>query len=48
MVTLTGNLEGEFFPDAIRGAGDDGPAAFGAELGELRRSAKNTCEKTRD
>ena len=26
-----GELQSEFFADAIRGAGDEGPTAFGAE-----------------
>lgn len=35
--TLGGKLKGEFFSDAVRGAGDDGPGAFGAKFADLRR-----------
>lgn len=33
----TGELEGEFFADSVRGAGDDGPGVGGAEGAELVR-----------
>jgi len=32
-----GKLEGEFFADSVRGAGDDGPGVGGAECAELVR-----------
>lgn len=37
VVALCCEGEGEFFADAVRGAGYEGPGALGAELGELER-----------
>lgn len=34
-----GELESVFFAYAVRGAGDDSPAAFGAEFGELEEES---------
>ena len=38
---FAGELESEFFANAVGGAGDDCPAAFGPELGELQRDVRN-------
>jgi hypothetical protein len=35
VVALGGKLQGELLANAIGGAGDDGPGALAAELGEL-------------
>ena len=36
VVAFAGELEGEFFADAVGGAGDDGVAAFGGVFSELQ------------